>query len=101
MSSIAISAIVRPSSILVLSTAAMCLSTLAFAVLTGIGFIGYFSFPGRLIIACFSIGSSLLAFFCHLRSRISHRFDISGIGQIRLVEHTETVHVSLGQQGVV
>lgn len=87
--SIAISAVIRPSRLILFSMLVMGLGTFSFGILVGTGWIGNFSIHGRLVIAFVCIGSALFSIFHHFRTRKTLRIDISGIGQIRLLEYTE------------
>ncbi len=85
--SIALSAIIRPSKLLFFLSLTMCACIATVGLLVGLNLAGNFIFAARLAIACLSIVLVFLALFQISRKRKTFRIDISGIGQIRLVQY--------------
>jgi toxin CptA len=87
--SIAVSAVVRPSGILLAAVGAMCLCVLAAAAAIGSGAVGELPFSSRIVIAGIGSGLAIFGFFQAILGRKTFRIDISGVGQIRLVEDND------------
>jgi hypothetical protein len=84
--SIAVSAVVNPSRLLLAAVGAMCLCIVCSAGMIGFGKVGELSLVVRLLMAGGLVCAAVFGFFQTLLNRKTFRIDISGSGQIRLVE---------------
>lgn len=85
--SIAISAVVNPSRLLLAAIGGMC-GGIAFAAgMVGLSKVGELSFYPRCVMAGLCALTAFLGFFQAFWKRKTFRIDISGIGQIRLMEY--------------
>ncbi|MBS1186757.1 MAG: flagellar hook-length control protein [Burkholderiaceae bacterium] len=87
MSSIAISAIVKPSRLLLRLQLVMCLCVALAGVTIGAGIWGHYPFAARWALAATCFVCAFIAILQILRQRIAFSIDISGIGQIRLRQY--------------
>lgn len=89
--SIALSVVIKPSRLAFLLVGAICLSCVFVGVSIALSLTGEMSFAWRMLLCviCMAIGISGLHYAS--RKRTAHHIDISGIGQIRLVETTALV----------
>jgi toxin CptA len=85
--SIAVSAVVKPSRILLAAIGGMCVGAVVVAGMVGLGQIGKLSTLPRLFIAGSCGLAAFFAFYSAVQSRKTFRIDISDIGQIRLEEY--------------
>jgi hypothetical protein len=97
--SIAVSAVVRPSRWLLAAVAVICLCILAVGAAVGFEMVGELPFSSRAIIAGICGGIAVLGFFRAVCTRKTFRIDISGVGQIRLVEDNDAAISSTTGQG--
>lgn len=86
--SIAVSAVVKPSRLLLLGISISCLVVLGIAAAVGAGKVGELPFQLRWILLAGLVLSGISAFFYIFLNRKTFHIDISGIGQIRLKEDT-------------
>lgn len=86
--SIAVSVVVQPSRLLLAAVGSMCIVIAIVAGMIGFNKVGELSFYPRLVIAgsCFLVGCS--GFYWAAQTRKTFHIDISGVGQIRLVEYS-------------
>lgn len=84
--SIAVSAVIRPSRLALGMIGTIFVATVVIALSIGAGYIGELSFAARsaIVVACVAAGMSAL--YSTRQIRKTRHIDISGIGQIRLVE---------------
>jgi hypothetical protein len=84
--SIAVSVVVKPSRLLLITVGSMCFGIAVAAGMIGFAKVGELSLYPRLAIAggCFFAGLS--GFYWTVQARKTFHIDISGVGQIRLVE---------------
>jgi hypothetical protein len=87
--SIAVSATVKPSRLLLSMVVLMCLVVVVGAIAVGSGGLGSISNDHRALVCAAAISIALVALFVAIRSRKTFRIDISGVGQIRLREYIE------------
>jgi toxin CptA len=92
--SIAVSAVVRPSRLLLAAIGAMCLCILSVAVTVGFGAVGELPFGSRVAIAVICAGTAFSCFFAAIQSRKTFHIDISGVGQIRLSQDNDAAGIS-------
>jgi len=93
--SIAVSAVIKPSRALFVLTVGMSLSVVGIGISIGMGYVGALALPLRLSLATADIFLALLGFYCTVRARKTHPIDISGIGQIRLMEYKTLASIPL------
>lgn len=93
--SIAASVTVYPSRGLLFATRCLCLCVAVVGMLVGLGVVGYFSFAARAFIVLASIICTLFAFFQIRRQGKTFRLDISGIGNIRLMQYEDKRHTAM------
>ena len=86
--SIAVSTVVHPSRLLALLTAAMCLFVLSIGVLLAAGQVGALDPLVRSTLSAACIFLALFVCYRTVQNRKTHHIDISGHGQIRLMEHS-------------
>jgi toxin CptA len=86
--SIAVSAVLKPSRVLLVLVAGMCLGVNAIGWALGFGLLGGPFSLLRVLSSGVCISTSIISFYYNLRSRKTLGIDISGIGQIRLNEYT-------------
>jgi hypothetical protein len=84
--SIAVSAVIRPSRLLLAAVGVMCICILSVAAAIGFGAVGELPFQSRIVIGGICTAIAFLGVFEAIQSRKTFRIDISGVGQIRLVE---------------
>ena len=94
--SIAVSAVVKPSRLVMALVGTICIGSIAvgFAILGGQ--IGTLEPWLRGVSGALCVLSGLSGFYSHLKSRKAHHIDISGIGQIRLGEDSALTATSFG-----
>jgi hypothetical protein len=85
--SIALSAVVKPSRILLVSVGIICLAVVCLAVTINVTETGEFTLHGRLFVSSLLAVIGISAFFYVFLNRKTFHIDISGIGQIRLKEY--------------
>jgi toxin CptA len=83
---IAVSAVVKPSKLLLRSVCISCLSVLCIAVAIGLGKVGGLPIQLRWTLFAGLVLSAMTAFFYVFLNRKTFHIDISGIGQIRFKE---------------
>jgi toxin CptA len=86
--SIAVSAVLKPSRLLLVLVTGMCLGVNAIGWALVFGILGVLPGSWRILIGGLCIGASIISFYYNLRHRKTLGIDISGIGQIRLNEYT-------------
>ncbi|MFC5475157.1 flagellar hook-length control protein [Paraherbaspirillum soli] len=84
--SIAISATIKPSKILLAMIAMQCLMVAAIGILVGVGIVGPLTLAGRLGLAAICLLGALFGIVHYCRSSRPVRIDISGTGQIRIAD---------------
>jgi toxin CptA len=84
--SIAVSAVVKPSRLLLVMVGGMCAGVILVGVTVGAGLLGELALLPRAGIAVTCILLALFGFYRTVQTRKTHHIDISGIGQIRLAE---------------
>lgn len=89
--SIAVSAVVKPSPVLCILTGAMIGGVAIIGLVIGFGRIGILDFTTRIAISAIVLLVAFLGALCSGQTRKTHHIDISGIGQIRLVETNAVV----------
>ncbi len=92
--SIAVSAVVNPSRLLLAAVGGMCLGIVFGAAMIGSAQISEMSIPLRVLTAGVCILAAFFAFYWARRTRKTFRIDISDIGQIRIEEYIETGNAS-------
>lgn len=90
--SIAVSADIKPSRLLLIVAAMTGISVTLIGVFFAFALIGQLSLVFRLAFATICLAAAALAFWGVLRNRKAVWLHISGTGQIRLVEHHITMH---------
>ena len=85
--SIAVSAVVKPSTLLLGMVTCMSVGISLLGIAIGFGGIGELPSTLRIAYALFSIFLAIFGFYWTVKSRKTHHIDISGIGQIRLGEY--------------
>jgi hypothetical protein len=98
--SIAVSIVIKPSRLVFAATSAICLGCALIGAAVGLGRIGEQPFAMRIAIAAACIAASLGAFCYAAWSRKAHHVDISGIGQIRLMETTAVAGLVSGDNSI-
>jgi len=88
--SIAVSAVVNPSRLLLAAIGGMCLGIVFGAALIGFGRIGEMPNYARVLTAGSCALVTFFAFYWAIKTRKTFRIDISDIGQIRLEEYIGT-----------
>jgi len=96
--SIAVSADIKPSRLLLIMMAAAAVAVALIGVIFAFALVGQLSFVFRMALAGACIVAAILAFWLVLKNRKTVWLHISGTGQIRLVEHHATVRVKPGSQ---
>ncbi|WP_034292070.1 protein YgfX [Herbaspirillum sp. RV1423] len=96
--SIAVSADIKPSRLLLIVMAAAAIVVALIGVIFAFALVGQLSFVFRISLAAACVVTATLAFWLVLRNRKAVWLHISGTGQIRLVEHHATVRVKAGSQ---
>jgi len=106
--SIAVSAVVRPSRLLLFLVGSMCFMVVCSAFAIGFGMVGNLSNTSRILVAGLSMAAAFRGFLQTFGARKAFRIDISGVGQIRLGEYNELavssmkpVRLSAGEDGQV
>jgi toxin CptA len=84
--SIAVSAVVKPSRLLLAMVGSMCVGVIFVGLMIGAGQLGNLALLPRLSVAATCIFPAVFAFFYTVQMRKTHHIDISGSGLIRLVE---------------
>jgi toxin CptA len=84
--SIAVSAVVQPSRILLVMVSAMSVTVLVIGAAIGIEWLGNLSNVPRFVVAIFCIFLAFFGFYHGARHRKPIHIDISGAGQLRLTE---------------
>src|SRR5438132_10768077 len=87
--SIAVSAVVKPSRLLLAMVGGMCLALIIAAGMIGLAESGKLSPHQRFLFAGICILIAFFGFFQAIRKRKTCRIDISGTGQIRLTQDDE------------
>lgn len=82
--SIAVSAVIQPSRILLSLVGGMSVILLGIAALVATGFIGNLSLLARIFLAVICASLAIAAFLCARSRKTKHVIHISGTGQIRL-----------------
>jgi toxin CptA len=82
--SIAVSALVKPSSLLLAMVAAMCMCTVLAGALLGLGFVSELAVGSRVAVTACFLCIAWAGWYGGLRTRSVWRIDISADGQIRL-----------------
>jgi len=100
MRSIAVSVTIRPSRTLLLLVLGMAALSFSFCVFVAVGTAVNDSPVSRTVVASLCIGSPLVTLISLVRKRKTLRIDISGIGQIRLLEYTEVAPASDERQSI-
>ncbi|MCW5299820.1 protein YgfX [Herbaspirillum lusitanum] len=96
--SIAVSADIKPSRLLLIMMAAAAVAVAFIGVIFAFALVGQLSFVFRMSLAGACIIAAALAFWLMLRNRTTVWLHISGTGQIRLVEHHAVVRAKPGSQ---
>ncbi|MFL9877285.1 flagellar hook-length control protein [Herbaspirillum rhizosphaerae] len=96
--SIAVSADIKPSRMLLLMMAAAAIVVALIGVIFAFALVGQLSFLVRMSLAAVCIVAALLAFWLVLQNRKAVWLHISGTGQIRLVEHHAAVRAKTGSR---
>ena len=96
--SIAVSADIKPSRLLLILTAAMAVMVAAIGVLLAFLWPGHLSFITRISSAIACIGAAGGVFWLILHNRKVVWLHVSGTGQIRLVEHHVAAHSRSAKQ---
>jgi hypothetical protein len=86
--SIAVSTVVKPSRLLFALVTGACIGVAIVGAMLGSGYVSGLALPVRLSIAAACLLIAILGFYRAGQTRKTHHIDISGIGQIRLVEHS-------------
>lgn len=84
--SIAVSAVVQPSRILLLMVCAMSAIAASIGAMISLGFIGELSVPARMAVGPLMVILAVFGFYHGIRHRKPIHIDISGTGQLRLAE---------------
>ena len=92
--SIAVSVVVRPSRLLLAIVGCLCIGIVFAAGMIGLAGVGELPFYPRLSIAGGCLFAALSGFYCTVRQRKTFHIDISGIGQIRLMEYSGVAALS-------
>jgi len=96
--SIAVSADIKPSRMLLLMMAAAAIVVALIGVIFAFALVGQLSFLVRMLLAAVCVVAALLAFWLVLQNRKAVWLHISGTGQIRLVEHHAVVRAKAGSR---
>lgn len=96
--SIAVSADIKPSRLLLITMAAAAVVVALVGVIFAFALVGQLSFVFRMSLAGACVVAAILAFWLALRNRTAVWLHISGTGQIRLVEHHVVVRAKPGSQ---
>ena len=86
--SIAVSVVLRPSRLLLAIVGCLCTGIVFAAGMIGLAGVGELPFYPRLSIAGGCLFAALSGFYCAVRQRKTFHIEISGIGQIRLMEYS-------------
>jgi toxin CptA len=86
--SIAVSVVIKPSRLAFAMVGAICIASALIGLIIGLGSIGNIGFPSRVALAIVCICAGIRGVYYATRMGKEHHIDISGIGQIRLVETT-------------
>lgn len=86
--SIAVSVVVKPSRLVFAMVGFICLISVLIGLAVAFGRIGEPGFTARTAFVCVTIGAAVRGLYYLKRMGKAHHIDISGIGQIRLVETT-------------
>lgn len=90
--SIAVSAVIQPSRILLSLVGGMSVILLGIAALVATGFIGNLSLLARIFLAVICASLAIAAFLCARSRKTKHVIHISGTGQIRLAAEKRNEH---------
>lgn len=94
--SIAVSADIKPSRMLLIMMAVAAVFVAAIGVIFAFALVGQLSFILRISLAAACVLAAVLAFWLALQNRKAVWLHISGTGQIRLVEHHAVVRAKAG-----
>ncbi|HYD78440.1 MAG TPA: protein YgfX [Paucimonas sp.] len=86
--SIALSVVIKPSRLVLAMVGAICLGCASIGISIGFGLSGELHPAVRIVLACLCVCASIDGLWRAIRMGKTHHVDISGIGQIRLVETT-------------
>ncbi len=86
--SIAVSAVVKPSRLLLTMVGGMCTGIVFVGLMIGAGQIGDLAFLPKISFAVVCVFLAIFGFFRTVQTRKTHHIDISDIGQIRLAEYS-------------
>lgn len=84
--SIAVSAVVQPSRVLIMMIGAMAIVVAAVGAAIGFGLVGDMAAAPRLLLAAFLVFLAFFGFYHGVHARKTIQLDISGVGQVRLTE---------------
>jgi toxin CptA len=96
--SIAVSADIKPSRMLLIVMAAAVAIVAVIGVIFAFALVGQLSFIFRMVLAAVCVLAAALAFWLVLRNRKAVWLHISGTGQIRLVEHHAVISAKAGSR---
>lgn len=97
--SIAVSVVVKPSRFLLTMVGCMCVAIIFVAIMLGLEKFGELPKSIRLLVITVCIFSAFSAFYWTIWKRKTFHIDISGGGQIRLIEDNGLAGLVLPQQG--
>jgi toxin CptA len=86
--SIAVSVVIKPSRLAFAMVGAICIGSVLTGLAIGLGRVGDIGIPVRVTLAGACICAGFRGVYYAMRMRKAHHIDISGIGQMRLVETT-------------
>jgi toxin CptA len=86
--SIAVSAVVKPSRCLLAMVGCICMGVVFVGLMIGAGQLGGLAFSLRVSIALCCTFLAFFGLYYTVQTRKTHHIDISGIGQIRIVEYS-------------
>ncbi len=84
--SIAVSAVVQPSRVLIMALNTMALGAIAIGIAIGVGSIGDLSMLPRGLLAAFNLFLAAFGFYHGVRYRKTIQLDIAGTGSLRITE---------------